>query len=324
MDAATIKRFLRAVNARNVTVSGSWVQAACPLAPWQHKSGRDSHPSFAVKVEPEAESPYNCFSCGGGPDLLTLVQALAAHGATAPRYDLKTAVALAVEDGDRPIRFTVKEWGAEADAEEYVTLPEPWLATFMPAAQSPRAMRYLKSRDVPDSVITFLDLRYDTEKDAVCFPIRDAEGVLCALRGRRLRPKGDAPKYHVYGDAKGRRNTAVWYGEAWLDFDKPVLMVESVFDVASALRVYRNVCAPMTAGFSERRAARLKQAIEVVTVFDADPAGDKARARASQRLPGARVTHLYPPAGHKDVGDMSVADLRELLSGKLRLTKEGR
>ena len=100
-----------------------------------------------------------------------------------------------------------------------------------------------------------------------------------------------------------------------------IMFAAAVFDVASAFRVYRNVCAPMTAGFSEARARRLRSAIEIVTLFDADKAGDRARQRASQRFPHARVRHLFPPDGKKDAGEMTRAELRALLSDHLPLRK---
>jgi len=156
----------------------------------------------------------------------------------------------------------------------------------------------------------------------VAFPIRDFNGDLCGLRARRLAPTDDQPRYHNYKSGTGKHNVLVWYGEHWLNFDKPVLMCESVFDVASAFRVYRNVCAPMTAGFKEERARRMKQAIEIVTLFDGDKAGDKARQRVSRYLSAAKITHLYPPEGRKDPGEMTIPELRELLGPRLKLRKE--
>lgn len=321
MDKDTAIRFLRALNAKSIQVGSKWVTASCVLAPWTHQSGKDAHPSFAIQLDPNNESHYNCFSCGGG-DLITLVHRMVSYGATSPQYDLKTAMALAVEDGDRPVSFHVKEWGERVESEPYVTYPELWLSSFMPAIQSPRATKYLHKRGLSDSVITALDLRYDTEKNAVCFPIRDFDGVLCGLRARRLSPTEEQPRYHIYKTGTGQHNRLVWYGEHWLDFDKPVVMCESVFDVASVFRVYENVCAPMTAGFTEDRAKRMRQAVEIVTLFDEDKAGDGARRRINKFLPATPVTHVHPPEGKKDAGEMTTAELRELLSSLVKLKPE--
>jgi hypothetical protein len=235
---------------------------------------------------------------------------------------IETAMALAVADGDRPVSFNVKEWGAPAEAEPYVTYPELWLATFHHAIASPRAATYLRHRGLSDSVITALDLRYDTERDAVCFPVRDFAGDLCGLRARRIAPTDDQPRYHIYKTGTGQHNRLVWYGESWLNFDKPVVMCESVFDAASVFRVYENVCAPMTAGFTEDRAKRMRQAVEIVTLFDSDKAGDGARKRVNKFLSAAQVTHVFPPEGKKDAGEMTVTELRELLSSLLKLKQE--
>jgi Toprim-like len=321
MEQAAVIHFLRALGARSITPGSRWVQASCPLAPWTHQSGKDAHPSFAVQVVDDKESAYNCFSCGGG-DLISLVHRLHDYGAGPPKYDLKTAMDLAVADGERPLKFKVKEWGEPAESEPYITFPEPWLATFTHAVDSPRAMKYLtRKRRLPVSVIRALDIRYDTERDTVCFPIRDFDGVLCGLRGRYIAPTDDQPRYHMYANAKGLRNNMVWYGESWLEFDKPVVLCESVFDLASIYRVYSNVGAPLSASFREEKARRLKQAIEIVTMFDADKAGDKARQRVDKYFRSARVEHLYLPEG-TDPGEATTALLREVIGNRLKLKRE--
>lgn len=318
MNKSGILKFLKALSATNVNSSGKWVQASCPLAPWTHQSGKDSHPSFAIEIADTSESKCNCFTCGGG-DLTWLVLQLKHYGAKPPRYDLKTATEVAMADGEHPVSFNVKEWGTPVEVEEYVTLPELWLATFMPAMKSPRARKYLHKRGLDQDVIEALDLRYDTDKDTICFPIRDFDGVLCGLRGRRLAPTDDQPRYHLYGDHEGRRNTQVWYGEAWLDFDQPLVIAESVFDAASVFRVYRNVCAPMSVSFSEARTKRLKGATEIITLFDNDKAGTKARQRMDKYLPKTPMRHLYLPEGVKDPGECTVEELIELLRGNVRI-----
>lgn len=321
MDRNGILRFLRALSATNVAARGPWITASCPLAPFTHQSGKDAHPSFAIEVKDDAESRYNCFSCGGG-DLMSLVFALKHHGASLPRYDLKTATEIAVADGEHPLHFNVKEWGQPAKAlEEYVVFPERWLETFMPALQSPRASRYLSKRGLSQEIVQALDLRYDTELNAVCFPIRDFDKRLCGLRGRRIAPADDEPRYHMYGNHKGQRNTLVWYGESWIDFDQPLVLVESVFDLASVYRVYRNVAAPLSVSFSEPRAKRLKQATEIITLFDSDKAGDKARERISKYLPRTRCRHVHLPEGVKDPGELNVDDIRTLLQGLVKLPR---
>lgn len=320
MNRNGIRRFLRALDAKHVRDNGRWITASCVLAPWTHQSGKDDHPSFAIEVRDDAESKYNCFSCGGG-DLMSLVFKLKHFGAAPPKYDLKVATEIAVADGEHPIHFNVKEWGEQAALEEYVVFPEMWLATFMPAAQSPRATKYLRKRGLSEELVQALDIRYDTEKDAVCFPIRDFEGQLCGLRGRRLNPSDDVPRYHMYGNHKGQRNTLVWYGESWVDFDQPLVLVESVFDLASVYRVYRNVAAPLSVSFSEPRAKRLKGATSILTLFDSDKAGDKARERIAKYLPKTRCRHVYLPEGVKDPGELGVEEIRELLQGLVKLPR---
>lgn len=68
MRAERIEALLRSLDAERVSRvpygSGEKVRSSCPLAMWLHKSGKDSHPSFAVFSDDNDESWCRCFACG--------------------------------------------------------------------------------------------------------------------------------------------------------------------------------------------------------------------------------------------------------------------
>jgi hypothetical protein len=315
VDSGSIVEFLGALKAKHVQVRGPWVQCSCPLAPWFHDTGKDSSPSFAIRIEPNKESWFNCFVCKFGSlgDLVVELQHLKAANLG---YDLGAAWALVVKESEAKIEVHVKDWGEPVEIVEDLPIPEAWLVPFKPAWPVPYAREYLESRDVSEEIAHALDIRWDRSLGTVCFPVRNHEGELVSVRGRFIKPKPGSPPYHVY-PYMGSARASAWLGEHSVDYDRPVLMVESVFDAASVMRVYDNILSPMTVGINYERMARVQKCVEVVTLFDQGTGGDKARAIVSKNLGTALVCHLYPTA--KDPGEMSEKSLRDLLRLFLKL-----
>jgi hypothetical protein len=111
---------------------------------------------------------------------------------------------------------------------------------------------------------------------------------------------------------KEQENSAVWLGEHWLDFDKPVVAVESVFDLAAVFPVWPNVITPRMAGFPAAALKRIDGLTQIVTLGDSDKAGDMFRSRFSA-MKGVVVDHasIYP---HKDPGEAKPEMIRERLA----------
>lgn len=300
-----------------VQVGRDWVRAPCPMAPWTHDSGSDTHPSFAVRIAPGRRSMFNCFSCRAG-DLFELVAYLRSVGAHTRGYDIRRAIKLVHAEADSPLSLAIKDYGQAAhEADDQTAWPEWWLESFRPAARVQRAMRYLAGRGMTKAQVGRLNVRWDSSREAVCFPVRNWGKALVGMRGRRIDPASDEPPYHMY-DYRGHKSSLVWYGEEWASPDCTVLMVESVFDAVSCLRESANVIAPMTVGMSARKVARVDGVFPfVVTLFDRGKGGDKAREIISGKLTTPHL-HLQPPRGRKDPGEMTQAEVRKLLRNHIK------
>lgn len=293
---------------------GSWVRGPCPLSPWLHDKGKDSHPSFAIKINDQGESVFNCFTCKHG-DLLYLLQLLKEFKVERPKYKLKEALVLLEREAAGALALNIKEdIGDKTEEDERdVVWPEEWLDSFVSALFNVHAVEYLYDRGVDTKAAQSLDLRFDSEKGTVCFPIRNWEGELVGLRGRYIEP-GDGPKYHMY-KYRNAYNRLPWYGEHLLDTEKPVLLVESVFDYASVVRVYPNVLAPLSVGMSKKKVQRIAQALNIVTLFDYGAGGNKARDTIDKYLPDSMIVHKIPETG--DPGDMTEYGVLNILHDSL-------
>ena len=302
MKKEDVREFLECIGVHSPVYRNNWFSGSCPLAPWTHESGRDSNPSFAINCI--GDGRFNCFACHNG-DLLYLVQLLKGYNADC---DFKRAIDIlsSYEEEELELEFPYK--GSLED----VIWSDDYLDTFPKVKNVPKAAGYLEGRNVDDYLWEFFDLRFDTYREAVCFPVRNWANLLVGMRGRRL-----SGGYYMYGDDNGnKRNSLPWFGENLVDLNKPVLMVESVFDLMSVHPVYANVVAPLSVGMSKEKVLRMRNASMAVTLFDGDKGGDKGRQVISKYLDGVDIIHLST-GFYNDPNEMPRNEIIDMLTGVL-------
>lgn len=314
MQEQTIQALAEMMGLDNTAPTGGWVSVTCPFAEWDHKSGRDNHPSMRVEVRQGGISRWRCFSCANGGDLTSVLFQLKAKGFVAPYKELM-AVAMAEEDA---LEFPSLAVGPEVD----FAVPESWLDSFRKAHIIGDARSYLEGRGVDLAEMMAWDIRWDGGRRRVCFPIRDKMGVLRGMQGRLIDPidpDSDEARvpYFLYKIAGHARGGTHWLGEDKIDWDKPLVLVEGSFDAASVRRLYPNVVAACGAGTVLLRKAkieRLAPAIEIVTLFDPGEAGDRARLEMRRWCRGVRLCRdaMLPP--DTDPGDSTPQELKKVLS----------
>jgi len=317
MDTVRIHKLLPLVNSRPDPQQGrqGWVIASCPFAPWRHSDGVDRHPSFGIKIDKKKKSRYHCFSCGSHGDLDDLVIDLKYELKHKPveGYNLGAALQLIANETEA-VDLDIPDWD-EVDshdvASETVVFPEWWLESFKPVTMFKEAIEYLKYRHIVDEAIKALDLRYDVTRRRVCFPIRDWDGNLVGLQGRAI-DKDNPLRYLAY-KYKDHWNKLPWLGEHWIDPDRTVVLVESVFDLAKVYPVYQNVMCGLMAGLGKKKVERLKDIPDIVTLFDYGKGGDAARNAVSKYLKKSVIKHLVPLEIENDPGEMSYSRIQELL-----------
>jgi DNA primase len=198
--------------------------------------------------------------------------------------------------------------------------PEAMLEGMEPAYADGEVHPYLASREVSFETAHFLDLQYDQWRDRIVFPVRGFDGKLYGLHGRSLTMleggwTAEYPKYWAYPFKIGKENktnSQVWLGESWVDFDKPVLVVESVFDLARCLPLYGNTITARMTMLNKRHLERIASAEVIYTLFDDDQAGSMARQKISA-LKGSTIHHLSTRP-YKDAGETPVDFLRSILA----------
>lgn len=308
MDKDAIKQMALILDASLSTSTKKWWGITCPLAEWNHQHGTDSHPSFRVEINPDGRSKLRCFSCGWGGSLYDLAFELKFHKAS---VDLQALAAIADQEQESS-GFKLGDDEEEHDPTIITPYPDYWMDSFVTVFNSGQALHYLEGREggpVPKHISAQLDLRWDHTQKRICFPYRLKSGVSVGLHGRCIY-QSEMP-YFAY-PFKGKTNPQCLIGEQWIDFNKPVVVAESVFDMARALEVYDNVVTPRTANIVPLQMDRLLEAGKIITLFDADKAGYTARARlekyVQEKSPYTSVSHIHLEDG-MDAGKTPVAQL---------------
>ena len=312
-------------------------------------------PSFYVNPD---KGVFRCHGCGAGGDIFKFVQALEGidfaesvrHLADRAGIDLRsTRERLDASQPGKPELIRVNEWAARlfrtqllderrgAVARRYLDgrgFRDEVTATFQVglAPDDPEALqRAARSSQVPADLLLAADLVrksdrggfYDTFRNRLMFPIRDAAKRCVGFGGRTL---GDAPaKYLNTAQNAVFDKSRTLFG---MDIARPIIgerrlavVVEGYTDCLAAhqLGVPYTVATLGTSATDGHMALLRRYCDELVLLFDSDTAGeaaaDRAVATALQNNLNVRIACLEPG---KDPGDMLAGGTADEFLGVLK------
>lgn len=296
--------------------TGKSFQGLCPF----HD---DKRPSF--QVNPLLQR-YKCWSCGEGGDIFTWVmktqnvefaealQLLATQAGVelSKRSGDKTnrsERALHLEIMESALSFFREQIGKSPVAKDYLqkrgledSVVAEWELGYAPDVGEALAI-YLQKKGYTLSLCRTLFLveedtsggYYDKFRGRLMFPIRDERGGLVAFGGRVL---GDSlPKYINSSDTPLYRKGRVLYGmnRAALSLGKKkprqIVLCEGYLDVIACHRAgVTGAVASLGTALSEEHAKMMARwSDEVVILYDADSAGQKAAERALEVLKPEKI-----------------------------------
>lgn len=317
----------------------------------------DKNPSFTVNP---ATGTYRCWSCGARGDVFTFVMESERLGFREALEQLAAEAGVALSkrsnDPDTALRqrreaamlaaqeFFVAQWAASKVARQYCegrNLPPEivaeWGLGYGPEQGEALAIHLKKTgHSLAECQELFLVDRdagggfYDRFRSRLMFPIHDDRGRLVAFGGRII--GSGIPKYINSSDTPLFLKRKVLYGmhkarQAMADKARAVL-VEGYLDVIACHRAGVNeAVASLGTSLSVEHATLLKRwANEVVILYDADAAGQKAADRAEEILTeaGLKVRIALMPEGQdpdtllRDAGPEAV---RKAVDGGLSPTE---
>lgn len=315
MKAQRIKDLLNALTIFKHRVTGNWVQASCPFAKWTHEKGTDSNPSWGVSVHLEKSSWHQCMTCGEKGTLGDLVWALRHKRQKYPELfagvDWKTALEIAEEDEEDAL---IADWDdGESQLGKHdgpIIFPTTYLESFPDGSKHP----YLVERGIPVEVAKELEVKFDFQKQRVCFPIRNRLNQMVGMQGRDVTGASDL-RYLTY-KYNNRTNPEFWMGEDKVSWDDPLILTEGPLDYAKGYIVTHQMLASMTSSLGFPKLARLVDAPMLVTFYDVGTGGNHARADLTKwaNKKGKTITHFIPPEEYGDLGAMPVDLIAEWLA----------
>jgi hypothetical protein len=331
----------------------SWINITCPIANTKHPSGRDSHPSAGISINPEGNSFFKCFSCTPTPiNILKLVvyksmengykdKSLAKfyqeHEVSKEDDSDLMEDTLFPETDEHVFKFNkwVKPKPNElAEDPPPPKFPDELLVKFplLASASDTVAMMmkdYLVNvRRVNMGVISELAIRYNKEKNLIIFPLTDIKGNIQVLRARVC--DGGKTMFTVsskqFGDTvklPSIRESGASFGLHKIDSKKPVIIVESETDCL-LLKSYgfTNVIATTSASFSKTQIYSIPSP-NLWVGFDSDEAGRRA-AKGLISISNGKLIHIinWDQAGGKDPGEAeNRLDILHALNKKVLVEK---
>lgn len=231
--------------------TGKGYLVSCPFAATYHRSGQDRNPSFAIWPQ---IGYGKCYSCGRGERLSTLLGLPEETGTLAS--DL--------------ISLSNSLMDCRRD-EEPQTLDPTILECFGPIPDLGRA--YLEHRGFNLSCIEAFQLKFDSSRDAIVFPVFGKHGLVGCV-GRTIRDK----TYHNYFNFPTGKTLGGF--QLFQPTRRKLALVEGFTDL---LNVYQwawelnfDVCCTFTANLSREQAVLVADTGKRVHCwYDQDQAGKK-------------------------------------------------
>lgn len=253
-----------------------WLNAHCPLAPWTHRSGRDTRPSFAAVINTEGPSRYTCLTCHAKGKVTTLVRELARL-----REHDHTEISQMAEMAEVQVD-SLPPIGGHREAEADLLIYDPNVAASLeglyPRVQDHGAgLSYVQGRGIGEATCRDLDLMFDAEQGRVLFPVRDFDGLLYGFTGRAI-ADDIQPKVRDYAGLKKRH--LILGEDRWTrGKHRRTLIVEGLFALAHLIEIGAeqefNVGAVMGSMLYPAQAQRIiRVGGPVYILFDNDDAGD--------------------------------------------------
>ena len=303
----------------------NWLVAKCPFAEFLHKFGRDTNPSFFVKINDSGYSGYNCFTCHQTGNMGKLIEKLG--GLRGEDYSALVIRALIEETPD-----TFIDWDERQLMQNEPLVPldqDIYFRMYPPILNFKEARRYLAKRQISEETAELLQLRYDPDEHRVLFPVFSGEAnQLFGFTGRAV---FDAPA--KVKDYSGLKKDRLILGEQLIQEGKPILLVEGLFAYANMYEICADdFCSPIASMGSRLSDAQRDLIVEfqlpVYLLYDNDEAGQQGlygpkRKNGSYEGGGAidQLKDHVPtyiaeyPTGVQDPDNLTTDDVENIVLG---------
>jgi hypothetical protein len=302
-----IKELLNFLGCEPKPVSGG-LEFSCLFAKHTHGQGVDKNPSGFIKT---SNVGYYCRSCG--MQFPSLKRALFELYLLNEDAGLDNTRLKSVLNGDIDLDLPSHQYISKQTAPEpFIALTDKFVNSFTPIA-SPDAMKareYLVKRSIPARVVKAFNIKFDASTNRVVVFYRNKEGLVAGAIGRSI--DNSEPRYWVYSE-NNHFNSSIWFNEYAINGDKPLVVVEGIFDCLKVAQCYKNVVAIGTSITSSPKLSKLST-FNILWASDNDASGLLSRAKAREYYQGkTSFSDLFVPKLYKDFGDTPLSMIKRVM-----------
>mgnify|MGYP001568646483 CR=1 FL=1 len=288
-------------------------------------------PSFFFR---KSNGLYYCFGCGAAGDLIDFIK----YKQSCTFSEACTWLMEFCGMTENPEKFFQRIAGA-SESNRFITmiknfeladgtLDKVYDESFIHNLERNRREFYLQ-KGFTDQMLDEFEVGYAVDHhfvERLFFPIRNEEGLLMGMSGRRIDGKDDQIKW-IHSTSLVKKNilynlqNAKKY--AIVDCTKELLIVEGPVDcMRSSMYGKKNVVALLGHHLSmSQRKLLMKYAFRVVLALDGDSAGKGGIEESAKMLWGSFDVFVMHLPAQKDIGDLSKEEFEECYQSKQRVTQ---
>ena len=283
--------------------SGDHIQITCPY----HSDGMERKPSAGIR---KSDGVFHCFACGEVHSLQEVISHCFGHyddlvGKWGWQWLLRNFATVEVEERkDVDLDFSRNSVVRNRSVRRNQFVTEEELDKYR------YTHPYLYMRGMTDEIIELFDLGWDSDMQAITFPVRDVHGNCLFIARRSVKtkffnyPEGvEKPLYGLY--------------EFYRMIPEPsddIIVCESMFDALSFWTVDKYAVALNGLG-NELQFKQLRElpCREIILATDMDERGLKARERIRKNMQNTKIiAEYFFPKGRKDANDCTKDELKNL------------
>ena len=287
--------------------SGDHIQITCPY----HSDGMERKPSAGIR---KSDGVFHCFACGEVHSLQEVISHCFGYyddlvGKWGWQWLLRNFATVEVEerkDVDLDFSRNSVVRNRSVRGNQFVTEEELDKYRY--------THPYLYMRGMTDEIIELFDLGWDSDMQAITFPVRDVHGNCLFIARRSVKtkffnyPEGvEKPLYGLYELCHIKSDNLN-------PFPTEIIVCESMFDALSFWTVDKYAVALNGLG-NELQFKQLRElpCREIILATDMDERGLKARERIRKNMQNTKIiAEYFFPEGRKDANDCTKDELKNL------------
>ena len=307
-------------------VAGDQIRASCPLA-HRHEKGKDSNPSFSVKIDDRGKSVCYCFACGFSGTLLKLAREFGS--VTAEEFVKEHEFFEERPELNSFGKFNWHTHWAVRDVRIEKTKEEPFNEDKVETIEWAliknylgKVPHYVLDRGINLETVKAFKLGYNERMQRVIIPSIDRRNRLVGYAMRSVgEPTGGFPKYLFN---TGFQKSLFLFGEHLIVPERgDIVLVEGQFDVMKVYQAGFNVGGVLGSEFSDVQAMKVKEMLppgkKVIIMADGDKAGEKLMNKIYEKLKADVPVAKRIMDNGKDPGDLTEKQIGNfILTNELR------